>query len=220
MELCTALVMMAGMSSAIVFSLADKGSHILVTSRERFAAWRGAGWACCWFSSPPSLVGSSVGASARGGDVGDSVIRIGEVWATSSPIGTTSAAEALEGGPPPADTYGVEALGGSSKKLSSAASTAGGAVANGMAWIGEAGACGGGDDGGGIGVDGGVDVGRGGGAGGEEGATLFLFVTRPSSVTSSSSSSSSWTTWGAFLMAFHVFFLNQSSKMDAEAMGE
>ena len=42
MELCTALVMMAGMSYAIVFSLADKGSHILVTSRGRFAAWRGA----------------------------------------------------------------------------------------------------------------------------------------------------------------------------------
>ena len=49
-------------------------------------------------------------------------------------------------------------------------------------------------------MDGGVDEGRGGGAGSEEGATLFLFVTRPSSVTSSSSSSSSWTIWGAFLL--------------------
>ena len=51
-------------------------------------------------------------------------------------------------------------------------------------------------------MDGGVDVGSGGGADGEEGATLFLLVTRPSSVTSSSSSSSSWTTWGAFLLGF------------------
>ncbi|XP_068487071.1 plant cysteine oxidase 4-like [Phaseolus vulgaris] len=50
-----------------------------------------------------------------------------------------------------------------------------------MAWTGEAGAGGDGKVGGGAGVDGGVEVGRGGGAGGEEGATLFLFVTRPSS---------------------------------------
>ena len=131
-----------------------------------------------WFLSPPSLVGSSVGASARGGDVGDSVIRIGEVWATSSPIGATSAAEALEGGPPPADTCGVEALGGSSNKLSSAASTAGGAVANGTAWTGEAGAGGDGIVGGGAGVDGGVEVGRGGGAGGEE-AVSYTHLTLP-----------------------------------------
>ena len=103
---------MVGKSSAIVFSLAEKGSHILVTSRGRFAACRGTGWACCWLSPPPSLVGSSVGASGRGGDVGDSVVRIGEVWATSSPIGAISAAEAFEGGPPLVDTYGVEALGG------------------------------------------------------------------------------------------------------------
>ena len=105
------------------------------------------------------MVGSSVGASARGGDVGDSVIRIGEVWATSSPIGATSAAEALEGGPPPADTYGVEVLGGSSMKFGSWVSTAGGAVASGMAWTGEAGAGGDGKVGGGAGVDGGVEVG-------------------------------------------------------------
>ena len=110
------------------------------------------------------------------------------------PIGATSAAEAFEGGPPPTDAYGVEALGGSSMKFGSWASTAGGAVASGIAWTGETGACGGGDDGGGAGVDGGVDVGRGGGADGEEGATLFLFVTRPSLVASSSSSSSSWMT--------------------------
>ena len=81
-------------------------------------------------------------------------------------------------------------------KFGSGASTAGGAVASGMAWTGEAGAGWGGDDGGGASVDGGVDVGRGGGADGEGGATLFLFMTRPSSVASSSSSSSSWTTWG------------------------
>ena len=67
---------------------------------------------------------------------------------------------------------------------------------------GEAGAGGGGNVGGGAGIDGGVDVGRGGGADGEEGATLFLFVTRPSSVASSSSSSSSWTTWGGFPLWF------------------
>ena len=85
-------------------------------------------------------------------------------------------------------------------KFGSGASTAGGVDANGMAWTGEAGAGGGGNDGGGAGVDGGVDVGSGGGAGGEEGATLFLFVTRPSSVASSLSSSSSWTTWGVFLL--------------------
>ena len=88
---------------------------------------------------------------------------------------------------------GVEALGGSSKKFGSWASAAGGVVASGTAWTGEGGACGVGDDGGGAGVDGGVEVGRGGGADGEEGATLFLFITRPSSVTSSSSPSSSWT---------------------------
>ena len=87
-------------------------------------------------------------------------------------------------------------------KFGSGASTAGGADANGIAWTGEAGAGGGGNVGGGAGVDGGVDVGRGGGADGEEGVTLFLFVTRPSSVASSSSSSSSWTTWGAFLFGF------------------
>ena len=110
----------------------------------------------------------------------------------------TPAAEVLEGGPPPADICGVEALGGSSKKFGSWASVAGGAVANGTAWTGGEGARGVGDEGGGAGVDGGVEAGRGGGAGGEGGATLFLFVTRPSSVTSSSSSSSSWTTWGAF----------------------
>ena len=104
------------------------------------------------------------------------------------------AAEVLEGGPPPADICGVEALGGSSKKFGSWASIAGGAVANGTAWI----AGGAGGEEGGAGVDGGVEAGRGGGAGAEDGATLFLFVTRPSSVTSSSSSSSSWTTWGAF----------------------
>jgi len=96
----------------------------------------------------------------------------------------------------------MEALGGFSKKLASAASTTGGADANGIAWTGEAGTGGGSNVGGGAGVDGGVDVGRGGGADGEEGATLFLLVTRPSSVASSSSSSSSWTTWGAFLFGF------------------
>jgi len=88
--------------------------------------------------------------------------------------------EAFDGGPPPAVTYGVEALGGFSKKLASAASALGGADAKGIAWTGEAGAGGGGKVGGGAGVEGGVDVGRGGGADGEEGVTLFPFVTRPS----------------------------------------
>ena len=111
-------------------------------------------------------------------------------------------------------------LGGSSKKLSSAASTAGGAVANGMAWTGEAGAGGDGIVGGGAGVDGGVEVGRGGGAGGEEGATLFLFVTRPSSVTSSSSSSSSWTIWGAFLLALlRTSFFRWAAGWTSEGVG-
>ena len=59
---------------------------------------------------------------------------------TSSPIGATSAAEAFEGGPPPADTCGVEALGGSSIKFGYWASTAGGAVASGIVWTGETGA--------------------------------------------------------------------------------
>ena len=76
-------------------------------------------------------------------------------------MGATSVAEALEGGPPPADTYGVEALGGSSMKFGSGASTAGGAVASGMAWTGEAGAGGDGKVGGGAGVDGGdVELGE------------------------------------------------------------
>lgn len=96
----------------------------------------------------------------------------------------------------------MEALGGSSMKFGSGASTAGGADANGTAWTGEAGAGGEGNVGGGAGVDGGVDVGSGDGAGGEEGATLLLLMMRPSSVASSSSSSSSSTTWGAFLLGF------------------
>ena len=56
-------------------------------------------------------------------------------------------------------------------------------MASGVAWTGGEGAGGAGYEGGGAGVDGGVEAGRGGGAGGEDGATLFLFVTRPSSVT-------------------------------------
>ena len=105
-------------------------------------------------------------------------------------------------------------------KFGSWASTAGGAVASGMAWIGEAGACGDGKVGGGAGVDGGVEVGRGGGAGGEEGATLFLFVIRPSSVTSSSSSSSSWTTWGAFLLGLlRTSFLRWAAGWTSEGAG-
>ena len=66
-------------------------------------------------------------------------------------------AEAFEGGPPPAVAQGVEALGGSSMKFGSGASTAGGAVASGIAWIGETGAGGGGNVGGGAGVDGGLE---------------------------------------------------------------
>ena len=79
-------------------------------------------------------------------------------------------------------------------------------MASGVAWTGDEGACGVGDEGGGAGVDGGDEGGRGGGAGGEDGATLFLFVTRPSSVTSSSSSSSSWTVWGAFRLGLLSVF--------------
>ena len=37
MELSTALDMMEGKSSTIIFSFAEKGSHTLLTSRERFA---------------------------------------------------------------------------------------------------------------------------------------------------------------------------------------
>ena len=84
--------------------------------------------------------------------------------------------EVVEGGPSPADTNGVEALGGFSMKLSSLPSTTGGATAKGVAWTGGVGA----------GGEGGVGVRR---AGGEEGATLVLLVTRSSSVASSSSSS-------------------------------
>ena len=106
---------------------------------------------------------------------------MGELWAPSSPPGAASAIEAVEGGPSPADTNGVEALGGFSRKLGLLPSTVGSAAAKGTAWTGGVGA----------GGEGGVGVGR---VGGEEGATLFLLVTRPSSVASSSSSSSSWTT--------------------------
>ena len=71
-------------------------------------------------------------------------------------------------------------------KLGSLPYTAGSAAAKGIAWIGGVGA--GGEGGVGAGGEGGVVVGR---AGGEEGATLFLLVTRLSSVASSSSSLSS-----------------------------
>ena len=100
--------------------------------------------------------------------MGDSVISIGELWAPSSPPGAAPAIEVVEGGPSPADTNGVEALGGFSMT--------GGATTKGVAWTGGVGA----------GGEGGVGVGR---AGGEEGATLVLLGTRPSSVASSSSSS-------------------------------
>ena len=91
----------------------------------------------------------------------------------------------VEGGPSPTDTNGVEALGGFLIKLGSLPSTIGGATAKGVAWTGGVGA--GGEGGIGAGGEGGVGVGR---AGGEEGATLVLLVTRPSSVALSSSSSS------------------------------
>ena len=110
--------------------------------------------------------------------MGDSVISIGELWAPSSPPGASQTIEVVEGGPSPADTNGVEALRGFSIKLGSLLSTTGSATAKGVAWTGGVGA----------GGEGGVGVGR---AGGEEGATLVLLVTRPSSVSSSSSSSSS-----------------------------
>ena len=48
-------------------------------------------------------------------------------------MGAASAIEAVEGGPSPADTNGVEALGGFSMKLGSLASTAGNAAAKGTA---------------------------------------------------------------------------------------
>ena len=78
-------------------------------------------------------------------------------------------------------------------KLGSLLSTTGGATAKGVAWTGCVGA--GGEGGVGAGGEGGVGVGS---AGGEEGATLVLLVTRPSSVVSSSSC----TTWGVFLFGF------------------
>ena len=102
----------------------------------------------------------------------------------------------VEGGPSPADTNGVETLGGFSMKLGSLLSTARGATAKGVAWTGCVGA--GGEGGVEAGGEGGVGVGS---ASGEEGATLFLLVTRPSSVVSSSSSSYC-TTWGVFLFGF------------------
>ena len=117
--------------------------------------------------------------------VRDSVIRIGELWPPSSPSGAAPAIEVVEGGPSPADTNGVEALGGFSMKLGSLRSTTGGATAKGVAWTGGVGA--GGEGGVGAEGEGGVGVGR---AVGEEGATLVLLVTRPSSAASSSSSSS------------------------------
>jgi len=83
----------------------------------------------------------------------------------------------VEGGPSPTDTNGVEALGGFSMKLGSLLSTTGGAVGKGVAWT----------SGSRVGGEGGVGVWI---AGGEEGATLVLLVTRPSSVVSLSSSSS------------------------------
>jgi len=85
--------------------------------------------------------------------------------------------DVVEGGPAPADTNGVEALGGFSIKFGSLLSTMGGAAAKGVAWTGCVGA----------GGEGGVGVGS---AGGEEGVALVVLVTRPSSVASSSSSSS------------------------------
>ena len=85
--------------------------------------------------------------------------------------------DVVEGGPSPTDTNDVEALGGFSMKLGLLLSTTGGAAAKGVAWTGCVGA----------GGEGGVGVGS---AGGEEGAAIFLLVTRPSSVSSSSSSSS------------------------------
>ena len=87
------------------------------------------------------------------------------------------AIEVVEGGPSPADTNGVEALGGFSMKFGSLLSTTGGATAKGVTWTGGSRA----------GVEGGVGVWI---AGGEEGVALVLLVTRPSSVPSSSSSSS------------------------------
>ena len=94
-----------------------------------------------------------------------------------SPPGAAPAIEVVEEGPSPADTNGVEALGGFSMNLGSLFSTTGGAAAKGIAWTSGCRAGGEGDVG--------VWI-----AGGEEGATLVLFVTRPSSVVSSSSSSS------------------------------
>ena len=65
---------------------------------------------------------------------------MGELRAPSSPPGAASAIEAVEGGPSPADTNGVEALGGFSMKLGSLPSTAGSAATKGIAWTGGVGA--------------------------------------------------------------------------------
>ena len=72
--------------------------------------------------------------------MGDSVISIGELWAPSSPPGASQTIEVVEGGPPPADTNGVEALRGFSIKLGSLLSTTGSATAKGVAWTGGVGA--------------------------------------------------------------------------------
>jgi len=73
---------------------------------------------------PLEFVGRG-GASWRGSEVGDSVIRIGELWPPLSPSGAAPAIEVVERGPSPADTNGVEALGGFSMKLGSLPSTTG-----------------------------------------------------------------------------------------------
>jgi len=67
-------------------------------------------------------------------------MRMGELWAPSSPPGAAPAIEVVEGGPSPADTNGVDALGGFSMKLGSLPSTTGSATAKGVAWTGGVGA--------------------------------------------------------------------------------
>ena len=43
------------------------------------------------------------GVSWRGGEVGDSAMSIGELWAPSSPPGAAPAIDVVEGGPSPTD---------------------------------------------------------------------------------------------------------------------
>ena len=68
------------------------------------------------------------GVSRRGGEVGRSSVAWMEACVSASCSGATSATEAFESGVSPADSNGVEALGGFSTKSGAALSSAGGSA--------------------------------------------------------------------------------------------